>query len=81
MLQPMYCSTHLIFTNIIIITKNIFHTFELPEKIVADEVLGDFDNVVDIESGSARCAAFRTIVLGHPQYSDHVVTRSVNISD
>ena len=53
---------------------------ESPEKIVADEVLGDFDNVVDIESGSARWSAFRTIVLGHPQYSDHIVTRSVNIS-
>ena len=64
------------------ITENIFHTkSKLPEKIVADEVLGDFDNVVDVESGSARCAAFRTIVLGHPQYSDHIVTRSVNISD
>ena len=51
---------------------------ESPEKIVADEVLGDFNNVVDIQSGNARCATFRTIVLGHPQYSDHIVTRSGN---
>ena len=70
MLQPMNFSTRLIF----------FTISELPEKIVANEVLGDFNNVVDIESGNARYATFRTIVLGHPQYSDHIVTRSVNIS-
>ena len=67
----------------ILCSQKIFftHNLKLPEKIVADEVLGDFDNVVDVESGSACWSAFRTIVLGHPQYSDHIVTRSVNISD